>query len=289
MTTIENDFLRVQIRSQGAELTSIHNKQNDLEYLWQANPLVWAKHSPVLFPIVGSLKNGEYIYDGRAHKLSRHGFARDKVFDLESASIHDASFHLSNLENFQDDFPFPFDLNIRYSIEALSLSVRYTVNNPGNSPLYFSIGAHPAFKVPLMPELKYEDYFLEFSDPENAPRWPITKDGLITESPETFFQNQTVLPLTHELFAKDALVFKGLRSTRISLKSRTDSHGLHFNFKDFPFMGFWAAPNADFVCIEPWCGIADSVNSTQRIEEKEGIIKLDPKGEFVRSWSIGLF
>ena len=108
MTTLENEFLRVQLRSQGAELTSIQNKQNGLEYLWQADPQVWAKHSPVLFPIVGSLKNGEFIYDGKAYKLSRHGFARDKVFDLKSASVDDATFHLSSLENFGDQFPFPF-------------------------------------------------------------------------------------------------------------------------------------------------------------------------------------
>lgn len=289
MTILENDFLRVQIRSQGAELTSIQNKQNQLEYLWQADPQFWAKHSPVLFPIVGSLKDGQFVYNEKSHKLSRHGFARDKIFDLDGASNQQASFHLSNLANFQDDFPFKFDLNIGYSLQGYSLSVKYTVNNPADKPLYFSLGAHPAFKVPLVSGRDYEDYFLEFSEPENAPRWPITKDGLIDSNPQRFFQNQTRLPLTHELFARDALVFKGLKSTRISLKSDKDSHGFNFNFRDFPFMGFWAAPNANFVCIEPWCGIADSVDSNQRIEDKEGIIRLEPKGEFVRSWSIEVF
>jgi len=287
MTFLENEFIRVAISSRGAELTSVYHKQFNLEYLWQADPLIWGKHSPILFPIVGTLKKNQYYYQGNPYSLTRHGFARDMDFDKTSSSINEVNFQLASV--LLNNYPFDFELNIRYTLVGASLSVEYKVNSTGESPLYFSIGAHPAFNVPLSAELKYDDYFLEFSDQETEPRWPITNEGLIASTPVPFFQYQTQLKLTHELFAKDALVFKGLNSHTISLKSNKDPHGLNFNYTNFPFMGLWAAPNADFVCIEPWCGIADSENSNQQIEEKEGIIRLEPAGEFVRSWAIEVF
>jgi len=289
MTTIENDQLKVSVSNRGAELTSIYHKANNLEYLWQASPLFWGKHSPVLFPIVGTLKGNQYFFQGRQFTLGRHGFARERLFDLSAFGPDFAEFHLQSDELSRQAFPFNFDFKIRYVLLGASISVTYKVYNPSDFSLYFSIGAHPAFNVPLDGNLAYSDYYLEFGESETAPKWPITPDGLIAKTPEPFLQDTRELAITHELFAKDALVFKGLRSECISIKSRKNPRGIHFRFKDFPFLGLWAAPNADFVCIEPWCGIADSEDANQQLEDKEGIIRLDGKTHFSRSWSVELF
>jgi galactose mutarotase-like enzyme len=155
--------------------------------------------------------------------------------------------------------------------------------------LYFSVGGHPAFAVPLTKDTNYEDYYLVFDKQENTPRWPISNDGLIENTPDPLLQHSDRLPLTKELFSKDALVLKSLKSSLISVRSDKTEHGLRFDFPGFPFLGLWAAKGADFLCIEPWCGIADSVNTSQQLEEKEGINALEPGGEFSRTWIVKVF
>ena len=150
--------------------------------------------------------------------------------------------------------------------------------------MYFSIGGHPAFNVPLVEGTEYTDYYLEFNKDEILPRWPISSEGLIEKIPEPFLQSGNILSLNKELFYKDALVFKNPASSMIFLLSNKTNHGLHFNFSGFPYLGIWAAKNADFVCIEPWCGIADSVHSDQQIINKEGINKLSAGEIFERKW-----
>jgi galactose mutarotase-like enzyme len=153
--------------------------------------------------------------------------------------------------------------------------------------MYFSVGGHPAFKVPLEEDRAYTDYYLEFENPEDAGRWPISKDGLIEAVPVPILKGRKI-PLDKKLFQQDALVFKKLASQSISLKSDHTPHGIEFSYKGFPYLGIWAAKNADFVCIEPWCGIADSVNTSQQLREKEGINSLEPEQYFIRSWSVKL-
>src|SRR6478735_7377458 len=170
MTFLENEFIKVAVSSHGAELTSIFHKQFNLEYLWQADPLKWGKHSPVLFPIVGTLKKNQYFYKGNPYTLTRHGFARDMDFDKISSSFNEVNFQLVSSATLLKNYPFDFELNIRYTIVGSVLSVEYKLNNPGESALYFSIGAHPAFNVPISSELKYDDYFLDFSAAETEPR-----------------------------------------------------------------------------------------------------------------------
>jgi galactose mutarotase-like enzyme len=164
--------------------------------------------------------------------------------------------------------------------------VTYHIVNIGDEEMYFSVGAHPAFKVPLAAGASYEDYSLIFNKVEDAPRWPISKDGLIEEKPLPFLEHTDALPLRKELFFKDALVFKQLQSDKIILQSKADPHGWSVSFPGFPYMGIWAAKNADFVCIEPWCGIADGVNSDQQITKKMGINMLPATGSFTRAWTL---
>ena len=156
-------------------------------------------------------------------------------------------------------------------------------------PLYFSVGAHPAFKVPLEEAYQFNDYYLEFNQSESAGKWPITAEGLIDENPIPFFHSNNRINLSKELFYGDALVFKHLESSSIRLSNDQSKHGFLFSWSEFPFMGIWSAKDAPFVCIEPWCGIADSVNATGELRDKEGMILLTPGQNTNRTWSVELY
>jgi len=286
MHTIESDVIKVTIQTKGAELDSIYNKQEQLEYLWSGDPAFWGKKSPVLFPIVGTLKGDTYFFNGKEYKLSRHGFARDMEFAVTKQDEQSVTFTLESNSTTLQNFPFHFRFDIVYSVSGGWLTVAYTVTNTGKESMYFSVGAHPAFKVPLVAGTAYGDYSLVFNNVENAPRWPISKDGLIETTPQLLLNNIDTLPLRKELFLKDALVFKGLQSDVITLQSAVTAHGWSVSFPGFPYMGIWAAKNADFVCIEPWCGIADGVNSDQELTDKEGIQEVEANAVFERAWTL---
>ncbi|PKK35897.1 aldose epimerase [Siphonobacter sp. SORGH_AS_0500] len=285
---LENDYLKVAIRQKGAELVSLYHKETHLEYLWSGDPAFWAKHSPILFPIVGALKNNEYHYEGNSYKLSRHGFARDMEFELEAEGESDLTFLLKSNAETMAVYPFEFRLRVIYTLRQNELSVQYKVTNHDSKDLFFSVGGHPAFRVPFTDETQYTDYYLEFNETEDFHRWPLAEGGLIDVTPEPVVENSNRIALSHELFAEDALVFKHLKSTSVTLKSDQVPYQLKFDFEDFPYLGIWAAPKAPFVCIEPWCGIADSVTHDQNLETKEGINRLAAGEVFERTWKVTL-
>jgi len=285
MHIIENDILKIQVKSKGAELDSIWHKRNQLEYLWSGDPGFWAKKSPVLFPIVGTLKNDEYYFGGKAYKLSRHGFGREKEFAALQESPTRIRMSLHSSEETLELYPFSFCFDIVYELIENMLRVSYEIGNKGDDDMYLSVGGHPAFKLPLTDDTTYEDYFLRFDKVVNAGRWPISKEGLIEATPNPLLTNTDRLALSKQLFQQDALVFKHLNADSVKLESGKTTHGLEFNFEGFPYLGIWAAKNSDFVCIEPWCGIADPVNSNQQLEDKEGINKLKKGESFAKSWS----
>lgn len=289
MFAIENEQLKIIISPKGAELQSIFNKQTELEYLWSGDPAFWGKKSPILFPIVGTLKNDIYYYRDKPYKLSRHGFAREMAFDIENQSPGAATFVLRSSEKTLQHFPFEFVFRITYTMQHNSLRVAYNVSNASDEDIYFSVGGHPAFKVPLVEGTVYDDYYLEFNEDETTPRWPISKDGLIEKTPEPLLRETNMLPLTKELFLKDAIVLKKPTSSVVTLRSDKTVHGFDFDFGDFPYLGIWAAKNADFVCIEPWCGIADSVDTDQQLVNKEGIHKISSAEIFERCWVVAFY
>lgn len=289
MFSIENDQLQIRIAAQGAELKSVCHKQHRLEYMWEGDPAYWAKTSPVLFPIVGQLKKDTYQYQGKSYHLPRHGFAREKEFSVTEQKDESITFMLQSNEDTLDDYPFQFLFSITYTLDRDGLTVAYNVQNKGEEDMLFSVGGHPAFKVPLVKGTAYSDYKLVFDQEEQAGRWPISQEGLILNTPQPLLQQTRELPLTKELFSKDAVVFKYLRSDAVQLASDKTPHGLEFRFEGFPFLGIWAAPGADFVCIEPWCGIADSVDASGELETKEGINRIITNETFTRSWKVRFY
>ena len=289
MPKLSNHIMEVEISTQGAELTRVFSKKHHLDYLWNGNPEYWAKHSPVLFPIVGELKNHSYTYKGKTYEMGRHGFARDMPFSVSDKFEHSVTLSITNTSETEAMYPFPFRFSIQYTIDESRLYVIYKVENKGSDDMYFSIGGHPAFKVPLRENLAFEDYYLSFSQVENAERYPLSGDGLIETTPTPFFTNAEKLPLKRSLFYDDALVFKNIQSNSITLETDKDDHGLIFYFEDFSYLGIWTKKDADFICLEPWEGIADSVHATGDLTAKEGIVQLPSNQIFERQWSIELF
>lgn len=289
MFTLENEKLKIGIAAKGAELKGVFHKRYNLEYMWDANPAFWAKTSPVLFPIIGQLKGNAYQYGGETYHLSRHGFAREKEFSATEQSNDSITFSLRSNNETLTVYPFAFIFSIIYKLQDDELTVQYQVQNNDSTDMYFSVGGHPAFKVPLVDGTAYTDYKLTFNHEETAGRWPISEDGTIEAEPEPLLDKTTVLPLTNELFKADAVVLKHLRSDEVTLGSDKTEHGLRFSFSGFPYLGLWAAPGADFVCIEPWCGIADSVNADGELSHKEGINSLSPGETFSVEWRVQFY
>lgn len=286
---LENEVLKIAISTKGAELQSLYNKETQLEYLWSGDAAFWGKKSPVLFPIVGGLKNNEYHFQNKTYQLSRHGFARDNEYEVTQIDNTKISFRLKNGENTLNCYPFYFNFLIEYSIENNKLSCQYFIENTGTNSMYFSVGAHPAFNIPLTNYTVFNDWFLELDATENCGIHSINEAGLIETTAIPFLENTNKILLSKELFYKDALIFKQLQSTQIKIKSNLTNNGLNMQFKEFPYFGIWAAKDANFVCLEPWCGIGDSENTTGNFVEKEGIEMLYPQQSFERTWSIEMY
>jgi len=290
MHTIQNDLLKITINKTGAELTKITSIKHKTEFMWNGNPDVWAGVAPNLFPVIGSLKNNSYIYDGKTYTLPKHGFVRNND-DLEIIEHHENSltFKLSSNPKLLKTYPFKFEFFITYTLTNHTLSIKHTVKNLDNKALYFSLGGHPAFKCPVFDNEVYNDYFLEFDQVENSNTYCVNmENGLIASKTEPLFSNTNLLPLKHDLFNKDALVFKDLKSRTVSLKSKLKGEILTVNYPEFSYLGIWAKPNGDYVCIEPWMGIADNEDTNQDLTTKEGIIKLNAKKDFTATYSIDI-
>lgn len=276
---IKNSFIKAQIKSFGAELNSLKKCDENFEYIWQANSKYWARHSPVLFPIVGRLKEDSYFYKNKKYSLSQHGFARDKEFEIVQNEADFIEFRLKSDEKSLEFYPFFFELNIGYKLDKNSLIVSYKVKNKSDEKMYFSIGAHPAFNTQVCD-------FLEFENIKTTKRYFLDEKGLIYKNEDLNLENSK-LYLDKDLFKDDALVFDDSNIKQITLKNIENKSGVKVKFDNFPYLGIWSKPNdAPFVCIEPWFGVADEENANQKIEDKKGILSLEKEEEFFCFYTI---
>lgn len=285
--SIQNEFLKVEVLSRGAELCSLKKLATNTEYIWQANPEIWSSHAPNLFPVIGALKDNEIIYEGKAYPLTRHGFIRNNENILLKESSEDRLiFQYSTSEESLKMYPFKFNFEISFLLKDQALIVSHQVANLGNKPMYFSLGGHPAFNVPLFAQEEYEDYYLEFDQNQDLQTHLLDEKGLILEATREIIRNDSRIQLHKKLFDNDALVFKNISSKEVALKNKKLGTVLKVEFKDFKHLGIWAKPAAPFVCIEPWLGYADVVGTLKDIKTKEGINKLMPSGKFDASYTI---
>ena len=278
-TTISNSTLTATINHSGAELFSLKNNQNK-EYIWEGNPKFWGKHSPVLFPIVGTLKNNSYTIDGKEYQLSRHGFARDMEFQLIDRTENSAIFSLNSTPETLKKYPFDFELQLIYTLEEASLNIEYKVINKDNSKMPFSIGAHPAIALPD----NFENYAFQF-EKEEILKYYLLENDLISNQTKILETKNNLVPLHYQLFENDALIFKTLKSNSLTILENSIPY-VKVDFEDFPSLGIWTKDQAPFVCIEPWLGYSDTSENSGDLFKKEGILVLDPKQIFHSKFSI---
>ena len=301
MTPLENDFLRVSISPQGAELTSLFNKQTNTEHLWQADPTVWGWYAPNLFPVVGGCQNNQILIDRQAYPMERHGFARKSLFSISTSTETSVRFTLSDSDQTRAVYPYRFMFGVEYALDGPALTVTYTVENTDDKAVFFSIGAHPAFAVPMHPGEKYDDYFLEFHEDtasldEDADSLAegtaslethrLSSAGLFTGETTPLEMDGSRLWLGDFLFNQDALVFKELASKKVTLRHKKHSEAITVSFADFEYLGIWSKPGAAFVCIEPWLGCADSESAPVDFSRKEGIQEVAEEETFTASFVI---
>lgn len=276
--TITNNYLTAVINPQGAELTSLKDSTQD--YMWEGNPEFWGKHSPILFPIVGTLKNNTYTLNGNEYSMTRHGFARDNHFNVKEHNSRNVIFSFTSNDDTKKQFPFDFELELKYELRDKKLSMDYTVRNTGNTAMPFSLGAHPAFALPD----NFNKYSLHFETAEPLISSTLEND-LISDKTIQIQTNNGELPLFYDLFKDDALILKSLQSDFIEIKKDGVAF-LKVEFNDFPHLGIWTKQDAPFICIEPWQGYSDSYNADGDFTRKDGIVTLQPQEEFSAGFSI---
>lgn len=278
-TTISNSNLTAIINHFGAELISLRTKENK-EYIWEGNPEFWGKHSPILFPIVGTLKNNYYLFNGVEYHLSRHGFARDLKFELIEIKDRSATFSIQSSEETLKTYPFKFELQICYSLDKNKLNIDYKVINKNDLIMPFSIGAHPAFAL----SGNFESYSIVFEQEETLEYYLLEND-LVSNTTKKLEADSKRIPLNYELFNNDALIFKSIKSNSLTLLEKSKPM-IKVCFEDFPNLGIWTKKNAPFLCIEPWFGYSDTEENSGTIFEKEGIQILEGNKTFNSKFSI---
>lgn len=289
--TLENEKLCVAISDAGAELQSIYDKEHQREVLWQGDPAFWKRRSPVLFPNVGKHYGNHYRIGGAEYPSSQHGFARDLDFQCISQEENLISFRLLSTEKTKELYPFDFELIISYRLDGGKLQVLWEVKNSGKETLYFTIGGHPAFRVPVLDGTDYHQYslFFEEKDTLTYSLLDVSSGTLLSDTSYTMELSHHTYPLSHELFYKDALVFDGTQISQVGLLLPDGTPYLEMTCRQVPNFGIWAAPNAPFVCLEPWMGRCDDYGYTGDLSEKENINAVESGKSFRKDYTIHIF
>lgn len=278
--TLENQYLKVKIKSTGAEMISIQSLKDGLEYLWQGDSITWSDHAILQFPIIGNLKNNSYQFKEKNYKMMSHGFARISQFDILESTKDKVVFQLKSNDSTKVLYPFEFTFLVTYQLVEKSIKVSFNIHNNDNQEMYFSLGYHPGFNCPLTANEIMNDYYLQFSDIESSDRL-IMKDNIIDSIQESYLVNANTIQLTKDLFQNDAIILKNINSTKLSLKSKQNNKSVTLAFGKVPYLGIWSPKKlGNFICLEPWFGIPDIQKATGKLEEKEGVMQLNQKKSF---------
>ena len=283
---LENDQLTVSLATAGAELQSVRNRATGQEYIWTADPNVWARHAPVLFPIVGKLKGDQYHLGDDTYRMTQHGFARDKDFTVVKQGDHQITFGLTADPETTEQYPFNFTLDVHYQLTDHRLDTTYRVINHDRTEMPFSIGAHPGFLCPAHVDGRAEEYHVLFEQEETLDRhW--LRGGLRTGETQPVLKHSRQLVLRPSLFEDDALVFTDVVSDSVSIVPQSTGRPMvTLVFPGFPYLGVWQKVGADFYCLEPWYGLADRADTDGEFTHKEGIRTLLPESRFEATYGI---
>jgi len=275
-------MLKIQTKKSGAELTSV--QYNGKEMLFQGAKVLdsngniyWKRQAPILFPIVGQLKNSQTQIEGEIYEMSQHGFARDMDFEEISKTENKHHYMLKYNEETLKKYPYKFELHVIYEIIGDTLTVTYKVKNIDDKTIYFGLGGHPAFNC----DYSNGEYEIAFSENEDKIEFLKLKNGLIdTEKAQNILQDNKIY-LKEDTFDNDAVIMKNLKSNKVVLQNHeTNQKILELDFTGFSYLALWSKKGAPFVCIEPWQNTADRIDSTQIYKDKEGIIELPKDKEY---------
>jgi galactose mutarotase-like enzyme len=286
MITIRNGTWGAKISEAGAELKSLADLSTGQEYMWQADPAWWAGTAPVLFPVIGGLKDGSYNFEGRQYKLPSHGFARGSEFSVSRAGADSAELTLSASPTTREMYPFDFALKVSFALERAGLAVRYEVTNTGTGRMFFSIGSHPAFNLPFAGGT-LENYYVLFEKEEELVRW-FFKDGMVEAGKtEEVFDNARLISIGRATFDQGIMIFKHPASREFTIANSRNSRAIKVATEGVPYLGIWSKPGgAPFLCIEPWHGIPDMSDTSGNLAEKEGIMTLEPRAVYATGYRV---
>lgn len=286
--TLKNDYLILEVDSFGAEVKSLKRQKDNMEYMWHGDPKYWGRTSPVLFPFVGAVKNGTYHHGGTDFPMGQHGFARDMEFELVSQKEDEILFMLQSNDETIKKYPFSFELYIGYHLTGSSVMVSWKVENKGDEPMYFSIGAHPAFLCPIHGEKTKNGYGLYFEGlSEELHHHGNTPDGMAVMEDEILPLDQGKVYFTEGFFDKCTYMVEGRQTEEVSLLDRDGKKYVTVKF-DTPLFAVWSpeGKNAPFVCIEPWYGRCDATDFSGELKDRDYENVLEQGGSFETSYEI---
>ena len=291
--TISSGTLSVSADTRGAELSSIRTTGSDgFEYLWQGDPAYWMGRAYNLFPYVGRMWEKRYYLDGQAYGMNTHGFARHAEFALVSHTDDTMVLELTDSPDTLREYPRHFSFRVTYHVEGNTLTYRYTVKNTDARPMYFGLGGHPGFNVPMRDGLAFTDYRLEFDGDASSAKCVYLTDDAHPDGTRTPYplKDGRALPLSHDLFNRDAVVLTDVPHT-VSIVTDKDSRGLRVTTPQMDYVGFWHKPKTDapYVCIEPWVTLPSLQGVSPVLEEQEGLIHLAPGATYENTWTIEVF
>lgn len=269
MITLKNNFIKAEISEKGAELKSVTALGK--EYVWQADPEFWGKSCPILFPICGGLKDGEYVLDEKTYTLSRHGFVRDMLFDVEEVSDSAAVFLLKSSEKTLKVYPFDFEFRVKFALDEKRVMITYSVKNLSKDTMYYSVGSHEGFSVPE----GLEEYDIVF--PKKVTLYSNDlENGLLSDTKTLMIENSDTLPLKTDYFKVDTLIFRDMPTNSVTLRKKDGSRELRIDFPDFEHLMLWTVMGSKFICIEVWNGLSDHKDTDKNLKTKLSIKALAP-------------
>lgn len=300
--TIKNEYLTVTASDAGGgELQSIRSAEG-LEYLWQADPAIWSGKAPNLFPYIARLTNETFTLNGESYHMKRHGLVKYYSLVMETPACYvqsaeenevlltadEMTFRFESNEQTRGQYPFDFVYRITYALRGSTLMITNTVENTGTERMYFGVGGHPGFRVPLEEGLAFEDYYLEFDRPSHPYRVGFTDTCFLTGQDQLYLlENDRRIPLHHELFDHDAVVLKHAPKT-VKIASDKGKHSVTVHYPDFAYIGFWHATGkeAPYVCVEPWTSLPSRDGIIEDISCQADLIGLDGSGSYKNTWTV---
>lgn len=283
---IENEIIRIGISATGAEMQSI--VKDGIEYLWSGDERYWPEHAPLLFPFVGRLTDGKYLLRGKEYEMDIHGFARKLPYQVVCRKEDKITLELCDSEETYASYPYHFRLSVTYELQGNTIHIRYQVENRSDNRMYFGIGGHPGFRVPLEEGLDFKDYYLEFGGRCYPDRVVHTEQCYVDGSNLRFpLEYNQRLKMAHHMFDEDAIVLQNM-ADEVTLKTDRGKRKVTVSYPQFPYLGMWHAPKteASYICIEPWASLPSRQGVVEEFACKSDLIRLAPGEKYKNDWSI---